>query len=179
MTKNILLKDNDLLDFYTFMVTSSKKARNTKIFNTIGVFSEIMIAFFILGFMLEKNILIIVGFILSFFWLFFYPFFLKNKQKKILKSFKINNNIKNMYIDVSDNYIAFYSDTKKDENTFLIDNISEIYECKNIFIVFISDSIHIIIPKNIENTDIVRYIAKKADKNILVFESLSYNDFLN
>ncbi|MDL0088467.1 hypothetical protein [Campylobacter gastrosuis] len=175
MVKDIKLTNENLRDFWAFMVTSSRQARKSALFNTLGVFAEIMIAFFVLDLIFATNFLTPLGLVLATLWLVFYPKFLRKKQVKILKSVARNDEIKDMKFELNDENFAFFSGEKDEKSTFNFIDISEIYECKNIFIVFLFDKIHIILPKDDQTLLIVSNLAKNAKKNILKFENLAYD----
>lgn len=175
MVKNIKLTGENLRDFWAFMATSSRQARRMSFFNTIGVFSEIMIAFFVLDLILGVNFLTPIGLVLATIWLVVYPKFLRKKQVKILKNAPKNSEVKLMKFELGDENFSFFSDIKNETNTFNFIDISEIYECKNIFIIFLFGKIHIILPKDDEVKMIISSLAKSAKKSILKFENLAYD----
>lgn len=175
MKQNVTLTSHELLEYHTFLIFASKKARNMAIFNIFGIFGEIMLAFFILEMLLQIKFLSIAGFFLAVLWIVFYPKFLRKKRVNILKSIKYDNAVKKMTILLNDDDFSFYEHEPK--HKFLYKNVSEICETLEIYIIFIGQ-VHVILPKH-GTKDIVAQIAKKAKKPISLFEKVSYENAIN
>ncbi|MBR8461777.1 hypothetical protein KDD93_02870 [Campylobacter sp. faydin G-24] len=175
MTQEINLKSVDLLDYQAFVLFYSKKARKQMMINTIGIFGEAMIAGFVIDKLTGYQIFTIIGVAFGIFWVFFYPFFLKNRRLKALKNLRSNEVEKTMKFEVNDEYLAYYKDELRENEKFAFSDISEIYELKNIFVIFLGEKVHIIIPRNDETTKMISLSAKNSNKHILKYENLEYS----
>lgn len=178
MIKDIILTSEHLSDFNAFMVTSSKKARRMNIFNTLGIFAEITIVFFVIDIFVKSGYITIIGLILAIVWLLFYPKFLKNRQILILKNINKTSLSKNMKFEVTDEYISFYEIQNQDITRFSFNDVSEIYECKNIFIIFLFEKIHIVLPVDDDVKKMISLVAKNSNKHILKFKNLDYKSIV-
>ncbi|MGH1600619.1 hypothetical protein [Campylobacter majalis] len=167
------LTNNDLLDFQTYIITSSKKAKRMQIFNTIGIFTELMVVCFLVDILLKTSFITIIGVFLGIAWLVFYPKFLRKKQLKILKSLKISTDKKDFILNI--NKTGF---TYEDEN-FKFDEISNIIECANIYILNAKQKLYLIIAKNAQTQKAISEISKNSNKLIARYEKLSYENFIN
>ncbi|MBE2984493.1 hypothetical protein CCAL9344_01800 [Campylobacter sp. RM9344] len=174
MIKDVVLTSKDVLDYHAFVLFGSRRARNQHFFNTLGVFAEAMIAGFIVDKLANTQYYTIAGIIFGVIWLFAYPVFLKRKRLNALRKIKGEDSQKSMKFAVNDEYFAFYESEISDKEKFEFDRVSEIYELKNIFVIFLHDKIHIIIPKDDESAELIKKIAKNTKKPIARYEKLDY-----
>ena len=147
MKCNIVLSGENLIDYQAFNLFFSKKARKQYFINVFMIFTEAIIAGFIADMLLKTRIFTIIGVIFAIFWIIFYPIFLKNRRKSVLKSLEISDFKKEMIFEVDEKNLAFYENEPKENEIFDIKDVSEIYELKNIFVIFINEKIYLIIPK--------------------------------
>jgi len=56
----------------------------------------------------------------------------------------------------------------------VLKSVSEIYELKNIFIIFLYEKIHLIIPKDADSAKMIGLVAKNANKHILRLENFEF-----
>ncbi len=96
-----------------------------------------------------------------------------------LKSLEISDFKKNMIFEVNEKNLAFYENEPKENEIFDIKDISEIYELKNIFIIFINEKIHLVLPKNKEISELVKVLIKESKKELLLFENLDYKSVMS
>ena len=179
MKCNIVLSGENLIDYQAFNLFFSKKARKQYFINVFMIFTEAIIAGFVADMLLKTKIFTIIGVIFAIFWIIFYPFFLKNRRRAALKSLKISDFKKEMIFEVDEKNLAFYENEPKENEIFDIKDVSEIYELKNIFIIFISEKIHLIIPKNSDSLEMIQLLAKNVKKPILKFENLDYKSVMS
>ena len=179
MKCNIVLSGENLMDYQAFNLFFSKKARKQYFINVFMIFTEAIIAGFIADMLLKTKIFTIIGIIFAIFWIIFYPFFLKNRRRAALKSLEISDFKKEMIFEVDEKNLAFYEKKPKENEIFDIKDVSEIYELKNIFIIFINEKIHLIIPKSSESLQMIQLLAKNAKKPILKFENLDYKSVMS
>lgn len=179
MQKIITLREADMLDFYAFTLFYSKKARTQYAFNVFGIFGEAMIAGFVLDMFLKTQIFTILGVAFSVLWVIFYPAFLKNKRKAALAGLSAAPRaLKRLNFSVesaADGRISYFDEAQENPENFAFSRISEIYELKNIFIIFIDDKIHLIIPKDADTAKMISLVAKNAKKHILKYENLEFS----
>ena len=162
MKCNIVLSGENLIDYQAFNLFFSKKARKQYFINVFMIFTEAIIAGFVADMLLKTKIFTIIGVIFAIFWIIFYPIFLKNRRKSALKSLEISDFKKEMICEVDD-----------------IKDVSEIYELKNIFVIFINEKIHLVLPKNKETSELVKALIKESKKELLLFENLDYKSVMN
>ena len=179
MKCNIVLSGENLIDYQAFNLFFSKKARKQYFINVFMIFTEAIIAGFIADMLLKTKIFTIIGTIFAIFWIIFYPIFLKNRRKSVLKSLEISDFKKEMIFEVYEKNLAFYENEPKENEIFGIKDVSEIYELKNIFVIFVSEKIHLIIPKGNESLQMIQLLAKSAKKSILKFENLDYKSVMS
>ncbi|WP_440130123.1 YcxB family protein [Campylobacter concisus] len=84
-----------------------------------------------------------------------------------------------MIFEVDEKNLAFYENEPKENEIFDIKDVSEIYELKNIFVIFINEKIYLIIPKSSESLQTIQLLAKNAKKPILKFENLDYKSVMS
>ncbi|WP_107931084.1 YcxB family protein [Campylobacter concisus] len=179
MKCNIVLSGENLIDYQAFNLFFSKKARKQYFINVFMIFTEAIIAGFIADMLLKTKIFTIIGIIFAIFWIIFYPIFLKNRRKSVLKSLEISDFKKEMIFEVDEKNLAFYENEPKENEIFDIKDVSEIYELKNIFVIFINEKIYLIIPKSSESLQTIQLLAKNAKKPILKFENLDYKSVMS
>ena len=179
MKCNIVLSGENLIDYQAFNLFFSKKARKQYFVNVFMIFTEAILAGFVADMLLKAKIFTIVGVVFAIFWIIFYPLFLKNRRKAALKSLEISDFKKEMVFEVDDKNSSFYENEPKENEIFNIKDVSEIYELKNIFIIFIKEKIHLVIPKNSDTTEPIKILAKESKKELLVFENLDYKSVMN
>ena len=179
MKCNIVLSGENLIDYQAFNLFFSKKARKQYFVNVFMIFTEAILAGFVADMLLKAKIFTIVGVVFAIFWIIFYPLFLKNRRKAALKSLEISDFKKEMVFEVDDKNLSFYENEPKENEIFNIKDVSEIYELKNIFIIFIKEKIHLVIPKNSDTTEPIKILAKESKKELLVFENLDYKSVMN
>ena len=92
----------------------------------------------------------------------------------MLKSLEISDFKKEMIFEVDEKNLAFYENEPKENEIFDIKDVSEIYELKNIFVIFINEKIHLVLPKNKETSELVKALIKESKKELLLFENLDY-----
>ena len=178
MKCNIVLSGENLMDYQAFNLFFSKKARKQYFINVFMIFTEAIIAGFVADMLLKTKIFTIIGIIFAIFWIIFYPFFLKNRRRAALKSLEISDFKKEMIFEVDEKNLAFYEKKPKENEIFNIKDVSEIYELKNIFIIFVSEKIHLIIPKSGETSELVKALIKESKKELLLFENLDYKSIV-
>ena len=142
------------------------------------IFTEAIIAGFVADMLLKTKIFTIIGTIFAIFWIIFYPIFLKNRRRTALKSLEISDFKKEMIFEVNEKNLAFYENEPKENEIFDIKDVSEIYELKNIFVIFINEKIHLVLPKNKENSELVKTLIKESKKELLLFENLDYKSVI-
>ncbi|WP_249291583.1 hypothetical protein [Campylobacter curvus] len=169
MQKDIVLKSENLLDYQAFILFFSRQARKQYLLNTFGISGEAMLAGFIVDMLTKTQVFTVIGIVFGLFWLVFYPIFLKNRRKAALKNLSLTHNEKHMKFEVNENFIAFYENEK-----FSFASVSEIYELKNIFIIFLYEKIHLIIPKDADSAQMISLVAKNANKHILRLENFEF-----
>ena len=179
MKCNIVLSGENLIDYQAFNLFFSKKARKQYFINVFMIFTEAIIAGFVADMLLKTKIFTIIGIIFAIFWIIFYPIFLKNRRKSVLKSLEISDFKKEMFFEVNEKNLAFYENEPKENEIFDIKDVSEIYELKNIFVIFINEKIYLIIPKSSESLQTIQLLAKNAKKSILKFENLDYKSVMS
>ena len=179
MKCNIVLSGENLMDYQAFNLFFSKKARKQYFINVFMIFTEAIIAGFVADMLLKTKIFTIIGIIFAIFWIIFYPIFLKNRRKSVLKSLEISDFKKEMIFEVDEKNLAFYENEPKENEIFDIKDVSEIYELKNIFVIFINEKIYLIIPKSSESLQTIQLLAKNAKKPILKFENLDYKSVMS
>ena len=179
MKRNIVLSGENLIDYQAFNLFFSKKARKQYFINVFMIFTEAIIAGFVADMLLKTKIFTIIGVIFAIFWIIFYPFFLKNRRRAALKSLEISDFKKEMIFEVDEKNLAFYENEPKENEIFGIKDVSEIYELKNIFVIFINEKIYLIIPKSSESLQMIQLLAKNAKKPILKFENLDYKSVMS
>ena len=178
MKCNIVLSGENLIDYQAFNLFFSKKARKQYFINVFMIFTEAIIAGFVADMLLKTKIFTIIGVIFAIFWIIFYPIFLKNRRRVALKSLEISDFKKEMIFEVDEKNLAFYENEPKENEIFDIKDVSEIYELKNIFVIFVSEKIHLIIPNSSESLQMIQLLAKNAKKPILKFEKLDYKSVM-
>ena len=178
MKINIVLSGQNLIDYQAFNLFFSKKARKQYFINVFMIFTEAVLAGFVADMLLKTKIFTIVGVVFAVFWIIFYPRFLKNRRKAALKSLEITEFQKEFIFEVDEQNLAFYENEPKENEIFDIRYVSEIYELKNIFIIFVSEKIHLIIPKSGESREMIQLLAKNTKKPILKFENLDYQSVM-
>ncbi|MBE9863448.1 hypothetical protein G6W41_04860 [Campylobacter concisus] len=179
MKRNIVLSGENLIDYQAFNLFFSKKARKQYFINVFMIFTEVIIAGFVADMLLKTKIFTVIGIIFAIFWIIFYPIFLKNRRKSVLKSLEISDFKKKMIFEVDEKNLAFYENEPKENEIFDIKDVSEIYELKNIFVIFVSEKIHLIIPKGNESLQMIQLLAKNVKKPILKFENLDYKSVMS
>ena len=179
MKCNIVLSGENLMDYQAFNLFFSKKARKQYFINVFMIFTEAIIAGFVADMLLKTKIFTVIGIIFAIFWIIFYPIFLKNRRKSVLKSLEISDFKKEMIFEVDEKNLAFYENEPKENEIFDIKDVSEIYELKNIFVIFVSEKIHLIIPKGNESLQMIQLLAKNVKKPILKFENLDYKSVMS
>ena len=179
MKRNIVLSGENLIDYQAFNLFFSKKARKQYFINVFMIFTEAIIAGFVADMLLQTKIFTIVGVVFAVFWIIFYPFFLKNRRKSVLKSLEISDFKKEMIFEIDEKNLAFYENEPKENEIFDIKDVSEIYELKNIFVIFINEKIYLIIPKSSDSLEMIQLLAKNAKKSILKFENLDYKSVMS
>ena len=179
MKCNIVLSGENLIDYQAFNLFFSKKARKQYFVNVFMIFTEAILAGFVADMLLKAKIFTVIGIIFAIFWIIFYPFFLKNRRKSVLKSLEISDFKKELIFEVDDKNLSFYENQPKENEIFNIKDVSEIYELKNIFIIFIKEKIHLIVPTNSDTTELIKILAKESKKELLVFENLDYKSVMN
>ena len=179
MKCNIVLSGENLIDYQAFNLFFSKKARKQYFINVFMIFTEAIIAGFVADMLLKTKIFTVIGIIFAIFWIIFYPIFLKNRRKSVLKSLEISDFKKEMIFEVDEKNLAFYENEPKENEIFDIKDVSEIYELKNIFVIFVSEKIHLIITKSSESLQMIQLLAKNAKKSILKFENLDYKSVMS
>ena len=80
--------------------------------------------------------------------------------------------------EVNEKNLAFYENEPKENEIFDIKDVSEIYELKNIFVIFINEKIHLVLPKNKETSELVKALIKESKKELLLFENLDYKSVM-
>lgn len=178
MKCNIVLSGENLMDYQAFNLFFSKKARKQYFINVFMIFTEAIIAGFVADMLLKTKIFTIIGVIFTIFWIIFYPFFLKNRRRAALKSLEISDFKKEMIFEVDEKNLAFYEKKPKENEIFDIKDVSEIYELKNIFVIFINEKIHLVLPKNKETSELVKALIKESKKELLLFENLDYKSIV-
>ena len=178
MKCNIVLSGENLIDYQAFNLFFSKKARKQYFVNVFMIFTEAILAGFVADMLLKTKIFTVIGIIFAIFWIIFYPLFLKNRRKSVLKSLEILDFKKEMVFEVDDKNLSFYENEPKENEIFDIKDVSEIYELKNIFVIFVSEKIHLIIPKSGESRQMIQLLAKNTKKPILKFENLDYQSVM-
>ena len=178
MKCNIVLSGENLIDYQAFNLFLSKKARKQYFINVFMIFTEAIIAGFIADMLLKTKIFTIIGTIFAIFWIIFYPIFLKNRRRAALKSLEISDFKKEMIFEVNEKNLAFYENEPKENEIFDIKDVSEIYELKNIFVIFINEKIHLVLPKNKETSELVKTLIKESKKELLLFENLDYKSVI-
>ena len=178
MKCNIVINGQNLIDYKSFILFFSKAARKQYFINTFMIFTEAIIAGFVADMLLKSKIFTIIGVIFGIFWIIFYPFFLKKARIAALKKFEVSGVKKQMIFEANEDFIAYYENEPKENEKFSLDKVSEIYELKNIFIVFLSEKIHLIIPKNDITSKTINNLAKFCNKHILKFEDFSSQTIL-
>ena len=143
------------------------------------IFTEAIIAGFVADMLLKTKIFTVIGIIFAIFWIIFYPIFLKNRRKSVLKSLEISDFKKEMIFEVDEKNLAFYENEPKENEIFDIKDVSEIYELKNIFVIFINEKIHLVLPKNKETSELVKALIKESKKELLLFENLDYKSVMS
>ena len=83
-----------------------------------------------------------------------------------------------MNFEVNEKFLAYYEGEPKENEKFDLNEVSEIYELKNIFIVFLEEKIHLIIPKDETSSKMINELAKLCHKDILKFENFSAKSVL-
>ena len=96
-----------------------------------------------------------------------------------LKSLEISDFKKEMIFEVNEKNLAFYENEPKENEIFDIKDVSEIYELKNIFIIFVNEKIHLVLPKNKETSEPVKTLIKESKKELLLFENLDYKSVMS
>ena len=142
------------------------------------IFKDDIISGFVADMLLKTKIITIIGVIFAIFWIIFYPIFLKNRRKSVLKSLEISDFKKEMIFEVDEKNLAFYENEPKENEIFDIKDVSEIYELKNIFVIFINEKIHLVLPKNKETSELVKALIKESKKELLLFENLDYKSVM-
>ncbi|WP_249291289.1 hypothetical protein [Campylobacter curvus] len=174
MQKDIVLKSENLLDYQAFILFFSRQARKQYLLNTFGISGEAMLAGFIVDMLTKTQVFTVIGIVFGLFWLVFYPIFLKNRRKAALKNLSLTHNEKHMKFEVNENFIAFYENEPSENEKFSFASVSEIYELKNIFIIFLYEKIHLIIPKDADSAQMISLVAKNANKHILRLENFEF-----
>lgn len=178
MKCNIVINGQNLIDYKSFILFFSKAARKQYFINTFMIFTEAIIAGFVVDMLLKSKIFTIIGVIFGIFWIIFYPIFLKKTRIAALKKIEVSDLEKQMVFEVNEDFIAYYENEPKENEKFSLDKVSEIYELKNIFIVFLSEKIHLIIPKDDITSKAINNLAKFCNKYILKFEDFSSQTIL-
>lgn len=178
MKCNIVINGQNLIDYKSFILFFSKAARKQYFINTFMIFTEAIIAGFVVDMLLKSKIFTIIGVIFGIFWIIFYPIFLKNRRRVALKSLEISDFKKEMIFEVDEKNLAFYENEPKENEIFDIKDVSEIYELKNIFVIFINEKIHLVLPKNKETSELVKTLIKESKKELLLFENLDYKSVI-
>ena len=179
MKHNIVLSGENLIDYQAFNLFFSKKARKQYFINVFMIFTEAVLAGFVADMLLKTKIFTIVGVVFAVFWIIFYPRFLKNRRKAALKSLEITEFQKEFIFEVDEKNLAFYENEPKENEIFDIKDVSEIYELKNIFVIFINEKIHLVLPKNKETSELVKALIKESKKELLLFENLDYKSVMS
>ncbi|MGG7074181.1 hypothetical protein U5B43_08015 [Campylobacter sp. 9BO] len=175
MKQNLTLTSHDLLEYQTFSIFGSKSARNMNLFNTFGIFGEILIVFFLLEIFLEIKFLALIGFIVALLWLMFYPKFLRKKRIKILKKLKDDGMQKQMTLELNESEFSFYED--EPTHKFNYKDVSQICQTAGVYVVFVGN-LHIILPKP-SAKDSISAIAKLSNKPITTFDNISYQNAIS
>ena len=178
MQCNIVINGQNLIDYKSFILFFSKAARKQYFINTFMIFTEAIIAGFVADMLLKSKIFTIIGAIFAIFWIIFYPIFLKRSRIAALKRIEISDVQKQMNFEVNEKFLAYYEGEPKENEKFDLNEVSEIYELKNIFIVFLEEKIHLIIPKDEASSKIINELAKLCHKDILKFENFSAKSVL-
>ena len=178
MKCNIVINGQNLIDYKSFILFFSKAARKQYFINTFMIFTEAIIAGFVVDMLLKSKIFTIIGVIFGIFWIIFYPIFLKKTRIAALKKIEVSDIEKQMVFEVNEGFIAYYENEPKENEKFSLDKVSEIYELKNIFVVFLSEKIHLIIPKDDITSKSINNLAKFCNKFILKFEHFSSQTIL-
>lgn len=178
MKINIVLSGQNLIDYQAFNLFFSKKARKQYFINVFMIFTEAVLAGFVADMLLKTKIFTIVGVVFAVFWIIFYPRFLKNRRKAALKSLETTEFQKEFIFEVDEQNLAFYENEPKENEIFDIKDVSEIYELKNIFVIFINEKIHLVLPKNKETSELVKALIKESKKELLLFENLDYKSVM-
>ena len=118
MKCNIVLSGENLIDYQAFNLFFSKKARKQYFINVFMIFTEAIIAGFVADMLLKTKIFTIIGVIFAIFWIIFYPIFLKNRRKSVLKSLEISDFKKEMIFEVDEKNLAFYENEPKENEIF-------------------------------------------------------------
>ena len=87
MKCNIVINGQNLIDYKSFILFFSKAARKQYFINTFMIFTEAIIAGFVVDMLLKSKIFTIIGVIFGIFWIIFYPIFLKKARIAALKKF--------------------------------------------------------------------------------------------
>ena len=103
---------------------------------------------------------------------------LKRSRIAALKRIEISNVQKQMNFEVNEKFLAYYENEPKENEKFDLNEVSEIYELKNIFIIFLEEKIHLIIPKDEASSKMINELAKLCNKDILKFENFSAKSVL-
>ena len=164
MKINIVLSGQNLIDYQAFNLFFSKKARKQYFINVFMIFTEAVLAGFVADMLLKTKIFTIVGVVFAVFWIIFYPRFLKNRRKAALKSLEITEFQKEFIFEVDEQNLAFYENKPKE---------NEIFDIR-----YVSEKIHLIIPKSGESRQMIQLLAKNTKKPILKFENLDYQSVM-
>ncbi len=175
MKCNIVINGQNLIDYKSFILFFSKAARKQYFINTFMIFTEAIIAGFVADMLLKSKIFTVIGAVFAIFWIIFYPIFLKRSRIAALKRIEISDVQKQMNFEVNEKFLAYYEGEPKENEKF---DLSEIYELKNIFIIFLEEKIHLIIPKGEVSSKMINELAKLCHKDILKFENFSAKSVL-
>ena len=165
MKCNIVINGQNLIDYKSFILFFSKTARKQYFINTFMIFTEAIIAGFVADMLLKSKIFTVIGAIFAIFWIIFYPIFLKRSRIAALKRIEISDVQKQMNFEVNEKFLAYYKNEPKENEKFGLNEVSEIYELKNI-------------PKDEASSKMINELAKLCDKDILKFENFSANSVL-
>ena len=136
MKCNIVINGQNLIDYKSFILFFSEAARKQYFINTFMIFTEAIIAGFVADMLLKSKIFTIIGAVFAIFWIIFYPIFLKRSRIAALKRIEISDVQKQMNFEVNEKFLAYYESEPKENEKFDLNKVSEIYELKNIFIIF-------------------------------------------
>ena len=178
MKCSIVINGQNLIDYKSFNLFLSKAARKQYFINTFMVFTEALVAGFVVDMLLKSKIFTIVGVVFAIFWIVFYPIFLKKSRIAALKRFEISEIQKQMNFEVNEKFLAYYENEPNENEKFNLEEVSEIYELKNIFIIFLREKIHLIVPKSEETLKIINELARLCKRHILKFEGFSAKSVL-